>query len=177
MFRQTLKTQLRAFHSSRPAFVSVGDKIPQIPLFFQNPGTQIDLADKAGSGKSLIVGVPGAFTTPCSKQHIPGFLSKLPEFEAKGFKSLYVVAVNDPFVVDNWSQTFNAPDNVQFLADPQAQFVGSLDLKFDASAVFGNERSKRFALAVEDGVVTHAFVEPENTPVDVSDAANVLKGI
>ena len=38
-----------------------------------------------------------------------------------------------------------------------------MDLSFDGSAVFGGHRGKRYALKVEDGVVTEAIVEPDNT--------------
>lgn len=63
------------------------------------------------------------------------------------------------------------------MADPQAEFVSALDLKFDATKAFGNERSKRYALLVEDGKVTETFVEPDNISVDVSDAEKVLSQI
>ena len=39
----------------------------------------------------------------------------------------------------------------------------ALDLAFDGSAIFGGDRSKRYALIVEDGKVKQAFVEPDNT--------------
>ena len=36
----------------------------------------------------------------------------------------------------------------------------------DLSAFFGNKRSKRYAIIVEDGKVKEAFVEPDNTSVN-----------
>ena len=44
------------------------------------------------------VGVPGAFTPSCSSQ-VPGYLSKADEFFAKGVSAIYVVSVNDAFVL------------------------------------------------------------------------------
>jgi 2-Cys peroxiredoxin 5 len=52
---------------------------------------------------------------------------------------------------------------IRFLADPSLAFTNALDLSFDGSAVFGGHRGKRYALKVEDGVVTEAIVEPDNT--------------
>lgn len=46
---------------------------------------------------------------------------------------------------------------------------------FDARKAFGNERSKRYALIIEDGKVVKSFVEPDNTSVDVSAAQKVLE--
>lgn len=33
---------------------------------------------------------------------------------------------------------------------------------FDSTSIFGNKRSKRYALLVENGKVKEAFVEPDN---------------
>lgn len=42
---------------------------------------------------------------------------------------------------------------VRFIADATGEFTNALDLSFDATKVFGNHRSKRYALVVEDGKV------------------------
>ena len=52
---------------------------------------------------------------------------------------------------------------VRFLADPHGELTSALDLSFDSAAIFGNARSKRYALVVEDGKVVQAHVEPDNT--------------
>jgi 2-Cys peroxiredoxin 5 len=52
---------------------------------------------------------------------------------------------------------------IRFIADPTLAFTKALDLSFDGSAVFGGDRSKRYALVVEDGKVKEAFVEPDKT--------------
>jgi 2-Cys peroxiredoxin 5 len=44
------------------------------------------------------LGVPGAFTPPCSSQ-VPEYIADYEKFKAKGVKNIYVVAVNDAFVV------------------------------------------------------------------------------
>ena len=41
-----------------------------------------------------------------------------------------------------------------------------MDLSFDSAAIFGNNRSKRYALLTLDGEVTKIAVEPDNTGVD-----------
>lgn len=55
---------------------------------------------------------------------------------------------------------------IRFLGDPSGAFTKALELDFDATAIFGHPRSKRYALVVEDGVVKEAYVEPDNTGVD-----------
>ena len=46
------------------------------------------------------------------------------------------------------------------------KFTEAMDLAFDAAAIFGNRRSKRYVLLIEDGKVKEAFVEPDNTGVN-----------
>ena len=53
------------------------------------------------------VGVPGAFTGACSAQ-VPGYIKKYQEFTERGIKDIYIVGVNDVFVMkyvflDTWS--------------------------------------------------------------------------
>jgi 2-Cys peroxiredoxin 5 len=175
--RLAFAAQVRAFSGTAARFVSVGDKIPSTAVYDGSPGNEVNLAEETALGKSVIVGVPGAFSPACSASHIPGYLKQLRLFGDKGYTNLYVVAVNDPFVQKAWGSDLtrnNYSDHVKFLADPRAEFTAALDLKFDATKVFGNERSKRYALLVEDGKVTKTFVEPDNTSVDVSAADKVI---
>lgn len=52
---------------------------------------------------------------------------------------------------------------IRFLGDPTGEFTKALDLGFEAYAVFGGMRGKRYALKVENGKVSKAYVEPDNT--------------
>jgi 2-Cys peroxiredoxin 5 len=49
-----------------------------------------------------------------------------------------------------------------------------MDMSFDGSAIFGGDRSKRYAVVVKDGVVKSVAVEPDNTGTSVSMADQVL---
>jgi peroxiredoxin 5 len=63
---------------------------------------------------------------------------------------------------------------IRFLGDPTAKFTEALDLVFDSSSIFGNERSKRYALVIEDGKVKEAFVEPDNTGVNGTQFSTII---
>ena len=52
---------------------------------------------------------------------------------------------------------------IRFLADPSLAFTKGLDLSFDGASIFGGDRSKRYALVIEDGAVKEAHVESDNT--------------
>lgn len=54
---------------------------------------------------------------------------------------------------------------IRFLADPSGEFTRAWDVEFNSAALLGNNRSKRYAVATEDGKVVKAAVEPDNTGV------------
>lgn len=171
---------VRFFGSTITRMVAVGDKIPSATVFDGSPGNAVDLSKETQHGKSIIIGVPGAFSPGCTASHVPGYLRQLRLFNEKGVDKFFIVAVNDPFVVKAWSKDLLeniAGEQVKFLADAKADLTTALDLKFDATKVFGNERSKRYALVVQDGKVVKTFVEPDNAGINVSDATKVLSQI
>lgn len=132
-------------------------------------------------GKSIIVGVPGAFSPACSASHAPGYIKLAKEFQAKGVSNIYIVAVNDAFVTKAWSEQLgNDADasHVRFIADASGAFSKEFGSLIDeASKFFGNARTQRYAAIVEDGKVKEAFVEPDNFGLEVSKAENVLKAL
>ena len=98
MFRRSLVNVSRSrasFHSSARSLVKVGDSIPSINLVENSPGNQVNLSEQIGTGKALIIGVPGAFSPACSESHVPGYINHK---KIKGEGSVFVVAVNDAFV-------------------------------------------------------------------------------
>ncbi|KAF2227832.1 AhpC/TSA family protein [Elsinoe ampelina] len=155
----------RAFHASRPSLVKVGDAIPDIELHESSPGNKVSLAKELASpAKGIIIGVPAAFSPSCSAKHVPGYLNS---DKLKDAGKVFVVSVNDAFVMKAWASTLDPSEKsgIRFLADPAGNFTKALSLDFDAPAVFGGARSKRYALVIEEGKVKEAHVEPDNTGV------------
>ncbi|KXT17291.1 hypothetical protein AC579_556 [Pseudocercospora musae] len=143
----------------------------------------IDLATLAGKNfadvllPDIIVGVPGAFTPPCSSQ-VPGYIEKADQFAAKGVQGIYIVAVNDVFTTKAWKEhhKWNHP-LVHILADDTGNFTHEAGMSFDASGLLGNHRSLRYAAIVSDGVVKSIFVEDEAPSVTTTAAENVLQAV
>jgi 2-Cys peroxiredoxin 5 len=60
----TRRLTARSFHTTPRAFVKVGDAIPDLNVLVEgSPGNKINMADELSIGKSLIIGVPAAFST------------------------------------------------------------------------------------------------------------------
>ncbi|KXT05346.1 hypothetical protein AC578_10947 [Pseudocercospora eumusae] len=154
-----------------------GSKLPtghKIKEYNPELGT-IDLSTLAG--KNIIVGVPGAFTPPCSSQ-VPGYIEKADQFAAKGVQGIWIVAVNDVFTTTAW-KAHHKWDHplVHFLSDDTGNFTHEAGMSFDASGLLGNHRSCRYAAIVEDGVVKSIFIEDEAPSVTTTAAENVLQAV
>ena len=88
----------------------------------KSPSDMVDLQKEVGTKKSLIMctllfvfngsGVPAAFSGTCSKQHLPGFFSRLGDLRQRGIQDIYVISVNDPFVMNAWKDSFGTDSSV-----------------------------------------------------------------
>ncbi|KAG0136423.1 Redoxin [Tuber indicum] len=152
--------------------ISVGSSIPAAPasLWVEKDNNTVSLPS---SGKYIIVGVPGAFTPPCSS-HVPGYVENYDKLQAKGISAVYVVAVNDIFVVNAWKEQLAKGSSVQFLSDSKGEFTRLVGLEFDASGLLGNARSQRYVAVVEDGKVTNLQVENEAPNITVTHVDKIL---
>ena len=155
--------------------IQPGDRLPEVVVqSITDKGIEkTDTHALFGTGRTVIFAVPGAFTPTCSERHLPGFVEKFPEFRARGV-GVACLAVNDPFVMQAWARSQAVPDGLQMIADGNAELTRALGLELDASAYGMGIRSKRFALLVEDGIVTQVLVEAAGE-FRVSTAENMLE--
>ena len=63
------------------------------------------------------------------------------------------MAVNDVFVMKAWGERAKANGKVEMLADGNGEYARALGLELDASKFGMGQRSKRFSVIVDDGVV------------------------
>jgi peroxiredoxin 5 len=153
--------------------VQPGDRLPSATLHEGTPKNEVKTEELFGSGKALIFGVPGAFTPGCSKTHLPGYIADRDAFAAKGISTIACVSVNDAYVMDAWGKAAGADGKVRMLADPRAEFTRALGLEVEAAGL-GGTRSKRYAMVLEDGKITHLEVEPDGFGLSCSLAAPLL---
>ncbi|CAK4031891.1 Redoxin [Lecanosticta acicola] len=154
-----------------------GDKLPSTGALKEDNPEKGTVELHSLRGKNIIVGVPGAFTPPCSSQ-VPGYGEHADRFAAKGVQGIYIVAVNDAFTTKAWKEKLGIQHPlVHFLADDNGHFTDKAGLSFDASGLLGNHRSQRYAAIVDDGVVKHIFVEDEAPSVTVTGAQAVLEHV
>ncbi len=75
-----------------------------------------------------------------------------------------------------WGEQQGAGDKVMMLADGNGDFTRALGLEMDASRFGMGQRSQRFSMVVDDGVVKELNVE-EPGAFSVSSAEHILKGL
>jgi len=128
--------------------------------------------------KVVIFAVPGAFTPTCDSAHVPSFIRTKDGFDAKGVDEIVCVSVNDPFVMKAGAASTGAGTaGLTFLADPQSTFTTALGMDFTAPPVGLIARSKRYAMLVEDGVVTQLNQEASPGECEISAGETLLDAI
>jgi len=160
----------------RQMSVMVGDRLPDVNLYENSPGTVVSSGSLCAQGKTLIFGVPGAFTPGCSNTHLPGYVRDSAKWQERGVAQVVCVAVNDPFVMAAWGKAHGADGKVRMLADTGAAFTSALGLGQDL-AVLGGVRSKRYSMVVENGVVSQLNVESDGTGLSCSLSENTLPNL
>ncbi|NBR52165.1 MAG: peroxiredoxin [Rhodobacteraceae bacterium] len=137
--------------------IEVGQKLPNATLTMMGPDgvQQVDLASRLKGRRVIIFGLPGAFTPTCSSAHLPSFMRTKPQFDAKGVDEIICLSVNDPHVMRAWGETSGgAAAGITFLADQASEFTKAIGMEFSAPPAGFFDRSKRYSMFVEDGVVT-----------------------
>ncbi|WP_299771692.1 peroxiredoxin [uncultured Pseudoteredinibacter sp.] len=154
--------------------ISEQQSLPSIDLQTMTENGPITLSsDQLFKDKKVVLfAVPGAFTPTCSAAHLPGYVALAEDLKAKGVEDIYCTSVNDVFVMHAWGQASGSPD-VKMLADGNGKFAAILGLDMDAQGFnMGSIRSKRYAMIVDNGVVSHLAIDAKG--LDQSSAEAIL---
>ena len=157
--------------------IKIGNNFPSgIFLIKDNEGIkEVRTEDYFKNKKVVLFALPGAFTPTCSAKHLPGYIKFYQEIIDKGVDIIACMAVNDPHVMRAWALANAVEEKIDMLSDSDCSVSESLGLDMNFGKVMGR-RSKRFAMVVEDNVITKSFVE-EVGAFEVSTAENILKNL
>jgi peroxiredoxin len=141
--------------------IQVGDKLPAAKFAAgTSEGPKPLSTDDIFAGKKVaLFAVPGAFTPTCSAKHLPGFKEHVADFKAKGVDTIACISVNDAFVMKAWGDNQSVGDDILMLADGNGDFTKAVGLEMDGSKFGMGQRSQRYSMIVEDGVVKELNVE------------------
>ena len=160
--------------------LKVGDKLPDLELFYldqNNDVKKISILDLCKNNKTIILGMPGAFTKTCSALHLPGYIKHYDLAQKKGVTKIVCIAVNDPNVMKAWGESQNVGTKIFMVGDPFLKFTKSIGAEVDKTEKGLGIRSNRYTILVENGKAKKIEEEKETATCELSAAENFLKSI
>lgn len=142
--------------------LSVGSTLPETMLtqMGEKGPEVVSLHSRLKGRKVVLFALPGAFTGTCSTSHIPSFMRTAPAFRAKGVEEIICLSVNDPFTLKAWGDATGAiKAGITLLGDSEGKLTKAVGMEFNAPQIGLIGRSNRYALVLEDGVITHANID------------------
>ena len=160
--------------------ISQGETLPDVSLVemgAEGPAP-VSIADKTKGRKVVLFAVPGAYTPTCHSAHVPSFIRTKDQFDAKGVDEIICVSVNDPFVMKAWGEDTGATAaGITMLGDPESTFTKAIGMEFSAPPAGLVDRSKRYAMLIEDGKVTLLQQEESPGTCEISGGEALLANI
>ena len=156
--------------------LKIKDQIPDIEIFHLAGGEPhtSKIRDILGKGKVALFGLPGAFTSTCSKLHLPGYVANADKIKAKGIDNIFCLSVNDPFVMNAWGEANNAGGKITMLSDPYLLFTKAIGAEVNRNSKGMGIRSNRYAMVIQNLEVVNIQVEKETKQCGLSSAEGVL---
>mgnify|MGYP001825657538 CR=1 FL=1 len=156
--------------------IEENERLPEATLLRAGPdGTEeVHLSGLTSGRRVVLFGVPGAFTPTCDSAHMPGFIQLAETMRQRGIDSIGCVSVNDAHVMRRWGEATGAHEaGIIMLADPLAAYTKALGLSYSNPAAGMYDRSRRYAMIVEDGVIEKLRLE-EKGQCTISKGEDIL---
>jgi 2-Cys peroxiredoxin 5 len=132
--RRPARVRWRSGREIGVAFVprATGEKIPSIKVGSYEAGqlTSIDVSELLGAGRSVVLGVVGAFAPQRMLDHLTEMLARAPDLHRLGFSRIVCAVPNDPWVVRAWSNVVDPDHRITFVADANLELATWLGATF-----------------------------------------------
>ena len=157
--------------------IKIKDQIPDTDIFHlvDAEPKQGKLREILGNEKIILFGLPGAFTSTCSKLHLPGFVANADKIKKKGIENIFCISVNDPYVMNAWGDANNTRDKIKMLSDPYLLFTKAIGAEVDRNSKGMGIRSNRYAMVIQNLEVLNIQVEKETKQCGLTSAESILE--
>ena len=154
--------------------IKENDKLPNSEIFVLEDGEPIkrNIGEFLKNKKSIIFGLPGAYTSVCSAKHLPGYVKMHQKYKDKGVDQIICISANDPFVMNAWGKENNVGDKIIMIGDPFLNFIKSIGAEVDKSGRGLGIRSNRYTMLVDDMKVIKLKEEKDTGACEISAAEN-----
>lgn len=161
--------------------IEIGSTLPEIDIQTLSDGeiVAVPIREALGDGTAILVGMPGAFTTVCTKTHLPGYIENANKLFDLGVNKIAAITTNDKFVNRAWAKEVGLEDldeesKITILSDGDGELVKALGMVEDMGFGVG-VRSKRFALIAQDGVVSRLETDEGMEECENTTAATMVE--
>ena len=155
--------------------ISINSRIPEMALQIVTLQGKSEInSSSLFERKTILFGLPGAFTPVCSQTQLPSFAQQEGTLRAKGYENIVCLSVNDAFVMQAWKEQLAPEANIIMLADGSANFTKALGLELDLTQMNMGMRSTRFLAVIENNVVTQLNIEENPGVCSISNASSLL---
>ena len=157
--------------------IKENETMPNSEVFVLENGEPIkkNIENILKNKKSVIFGLPGAYTSVCSAKHLPGYVKSSEKFKQKGVDQIICMSVNDPFVMNAWGKENNVGDKIIMVGDPFLDFTKAIGAEVDKSGRGLGIRSNRYTMLVDNLKVIKIQEEKDTGSCEISAAENFLE--
>ena len=157
--------------------IKENEKIPDAEVFILENGEPVkkNIENFLKNKKSVIFGLPGAYTSVCSAKHLPGYVKNSEKYKEKGIDQIICMSVNDPFVMNAWGKENNVGDKIIMMGDPFLNFTKAIGAEVDKSGRGLGIRSNRYTMLVDDLKILKIQEEKDTGSCEISAAENFLE--
>ena len=157
--------------------IKENETIPNSEVFVLENGEPIkkNIENILKNKKSVIFGLPGAYTSVCSAKHLPGYVNNSEKYKQKGIDQIICMSVNDPFVMNAWGKENNVGGKIIMVGDPFLNFTKAIGAEVDKSGRGLGIRSNRYTMLVDNLKIIKIQEEKDTGSCEISAAENFLE--
>ena len=157
--------------------IKENETIPNSDVFVLENGEPVkkNIENILKNKKTVIFGLPGAYTSVCSAKHLPGYVNNSEKYKQKGIDQIICMSVNDPFVMNAWGKENNVGDKIIMAGDPFLNFTKAIGAEVDKSGRGLGIRSNRYTMFVDNLKVIKIQEEKDTGSCEISAAENFLE--
>ena len=157
--------------------IKENELIPNSEVFILEDGEPVkrNIEKFLKNKKTVIFGLPGAYTSVCSAKHLPGYVKNSEKYKEKGVDQIICISVNDPFVMNAWGKENNVGDKIIMMGDPFLNFTKAIGAEVDKSGRGLGIRSNRYTMLVDNLKIIKIQEEKDTGSCEISAAENFLE--
>ena len=157
--------------------IKENETVPNSEVFVLENGEPVkkNIENILKNKKSVIFGLPGAYTSVCSAKHLPGYVNNSVKYKQKGIDQIICMSVNDPFVMNAWGKENDVGDKIIMVGDPFLNFTKAIGAEVDKSGRGLGIRSNRYTMLVDNLKVIKIQEEKDTGSCEISAAENFLE--